>query len=78
MVVPRLIEAGHSPARAEALVAEMPAWETAPPNAVAGLAALWSLFREYKARLGPKDQRPHRARAAAAGRTWLTYRTDHP
>ncbi|GAA2118786.1 phosphotransferase family protein [Actinomadura alba] len=75
MLAPRLIEAGHTPEQAEALLAELPAWKTAPSAAVTGLAALWTLFREYKARYGPPAVRADRARAAAAGRTWLHHRT---
>ncbi|WP_119728028.1 phosphotransferase family protein [Thermomonospora amylolytica] len=75
MLVPRLIEAGHTPEQAEALMATLPAWKTAPADALTGLAALWTMFREYKARYGPQEARAFRARAAQAGRAWVTYRT---
>ncbi|MBX6389725.1 MAG: aminoglycoside phosphotransferase family protein [Frankia sp.] len=75
MLVPRLIEVGHPPGDAEALVADLPAWDSAPSGAITGLAALWTLFREYKARFGPADVRDHRARAAAAGRAWVEHRS---
>ncbi|WP_067489462.1 phosphotransferase family protein [Actinomadura hibisca] len=74
-LVPRLIEAGHTPAQAEALVNTHPGWTTAPADAVTGLAALWSLFREYKALYGPDEARGFRAQAAEAGRAWVNYRT---
>jgi hypothetical protein len=72
--VPRLIEAGHSAAAAERLISRMPGWRMAPASGVTALAALWTMFREYKARYGPVDVRPFRERAATAGRSWLEYR----
>lgn len=73
-LVPRLIEAGHSPAGAERLVSDLPAWQTAPAPAVTALAALWTMFREYKASYGPEEARPFREQAAQAGRSWVKYR----
>lgn len=75
MLVPRLIEVGHTPAQAEALMAALPAWESVPADALTGLAALWTMFREYKALYGPEESRAFRAKAAQAGRAWVTYRT---
>ncbi|MER5420310.1 phosphotransferase [Streptosporangium roseum] len=75
LLIPRLILAGHSPEQAEALAEQVPAWKAAPEAAVTGLAAVWSLFREYVARNGPAPIRASRARAAAAGRAWVEYRT---
>lgn len=75
LLIPRLIEAGHPPATAERLVSRLPAWRTAPGPAVTVLAALWSMFREYKAIYGPEEARPFREQAARAGRSWLEYRT---
>ncbi|NVI90594.1 phosphotransferase [Actinomadura sp. BRA 177] len=75
LLVPRLVEAGHSPAQAEALVAAHPGWNTAPADAVTGLGALWTMFREYKAMHGLADTRGFRAGAAQAGRAWITHRT---
>ncbi|MGP4022357.1 phosphotransferase family protein [Actinomadura sp. 3N407] len=76
LLVPRLIEAGQSPAAAEALVTAHPGWRTAPADAVTGLGALWTMFREYKAMHGPAATRDFRARAARAGRAWIAYRTE--
>ncbi|MFD8561690.1 hypothetical protein ACWDOR_26590 [Streptosporangium canum] len=70
-----LILAGHTPEQAEALAEQVPAWKAAPEAAVTGLAAVWSLFREYVARNGPERIRASRACAAAAGRAWVEYRT---
>ncbi|MEV5409896.1 phosphotransferase [Thermopolyspora sp. NPDC052614] len=74
LLIPRLILAGHTPEAAEQLAERIPAWKDAPPEAVTGLAAVWSLFREFVARHGPERIRASRARAAAAGRKWLEYR----
>jgi Ser/Thr protein kinase RdoA (MazF antagonist) len=74
VLVPRLIEAGHSPADAEQLMAHLPAWRAAPPDAVTAFGALWTMFREYKARYGPADSRAFRAQAAQAGRAWISHR----
>jgi aminoglycoside phosphotransferase (APT) family kinase protein len=78
LLVPRLIEAGHSPAAAERLMSRLPAWHAAPAPAVTALGALWSMFREYKALHGPHDSREFRARAARAGRSWITHRMSQP
>jgi len=74
LFIPRLILAGHTPEQAERLASRIPVWSSAPPEAVNGLAAAWTLFRECVARHGPAPIRSSRARAAAAGRTWLEYR----
>ncbi|MGS2645453.1 phosphotransferase family protein [Streptosporangium sp. G12] len=75
MLAPRFIEAGHTPEQTEALFAQVPAWRSAPANAVTALAALWTLFRLYKARFGPVEGRDFRARAAEAGRAWVHHRS---
>ncbi|MDP9862210.1 MULTISPECIES: phosphotransferase family protein [Streptosporangium] len=75
LLIPRLILAGHTPAEAERLAEQVPAWKSAPEPVVTGLAAVWSLFREFVARRGPEPIRASRARAAAAGRAWVEYRT---
>jgi Ser/Thr protein kinase RdoA (MazF antagonist) len=74
LLVPRLIEAGHSPAGAERLMSRLPAWQAAPPETVTAIGALWTMFREYKALHGPQGTRRFRAQAAQAGRSWITYR----
>jgi hypothetical protein len=74
LLVPRLIEAGHTPATAERLASRLPAWPTAPGPAVTALAAFWTMFREYKAIHGPEDARAFREQAARAGRSWVEYR----
>jgi aminoglycoside phosphotransferase (APT) family kinase protein len=73
-LVPRLVEAGHTPAAAERLVSRLPAWRTASAPALTAIAALWSMFREYKAIYGHEDARPFREQAARAGRSWVGYR----
>ncbi|WP_433358874.1 hypothetical protein [Streptosporangium sp. CA-115845] len=83
-LVPRLIMTGHPPSQAEALMAAVPSWRTAPKEAVAALAALWTLSRLFKVRTGPpkrltgrarKAYMAHAAEAAEAGRSWLVYCT---
>ncbi|MEV7011601.1 phosphotransferase [Streptosporangium sp. NPDC051022] len=75
LFVPRLILAGHTPEQAEQLATQVPAWKAAPESAVTGLAAVWSLFREFVSRNGPAGIQASRAAAAAAGRAWVEYRT---
>lgn len=77
-LIPRLIEAGHSPADAERTMLGLAVLQAAPSAAVTALAALWSMFREYKAMYGPQDSRPFRAQAAQAGRSWVGYRLNWP
>lgn len=74
LLIPRLIEAGHDPAAAEGVMQRVPAWRAAPPADVTALAALWTMFREYKALHGPPDSRTFRAQAALAGRSWISHR----
>ncbi|MEU8379546.1 phosphotransferase [Streptosporangium sp. NPDC048865] len=75
MLAPRFIEAGHTPERTETLLTRVPAWRSAPADAVTAIAALWTLFRLYKARFGPVEGRDFRARAAEAGRAWVRHRS---
>lgn len=74
LLLPRLIEAGHSPASAERLMSQIRSWHAAPPSAVTALGALWTMFREYKALHGPVNGRAFRAQAARAGRAWIAHR----
>ncbi|MEV4304203.1 phosphotransferase [Nonomuraea sp. NPDC049624] len=75
LLIPRLILAGHTPQQAEAVAAQIPAYKSAPDEAVTALVAVWALFREFVARRGPLPIRASRARAASAGRAWVEYRT---
>ncbi|MGW0590975.1 hypothetical protein [Streptosporangium sp. NPDC002607] len=75
MLAPRFIEAGHTSEQTEALLARVPAWRSAPADAVTGLAALWTLSRLYKARFGPVEGRDFRTRAAEAGGAWVRHRS---
>lgn len=75
MLAPRLIEAGHTPQQTEDLISRLPTWEHAPASAVTALAALWTMFREYKSLYGPENVREYRAQAANAGRTWMDHLT---
>ncbi|MFI6496428.1 phosphotransferase family protein [Nonomuraea typhae] len=73
MLAPRLIQAGHTPEQTDVLLSGLVAWGSAPRRAVTGLAALWTLFRIYKALHGPAGVRDDRARAAEAGKAWMDY-----
>lgn len=75
LLVPWLIKYGRTPEQAEHLAAEAPAWGEAPDRTLTGLAAAWTLFREYMAHHGPVSLREQRARSAAVGRTWVRHRT---
>lgn len=73
LFAPRLVEAGHSPAEVDDLLCTVPAWREARRDALPGLAALWTMFRLYKAMHGPEEHREARARAAGAGKAWMLY-----
>lgn len=71
MLLPRLIQAGHSPADAETLVAAA-GLALGDIPAVTPLAVLYTLDREHAALHGPDPQ--HAANEAAAGRAWALHR----
>jgi Ser/Thr protein kinase RdoA (MazF antagonist) len=73
LLAPRLIEAGHTPQQADGLLSGVPHWNQVQGPVVTGLAALWTMFREYKALFGPEDTREFRMRAASAGLAWMDY-----
>lgn len=75
LFAPRLVDAGHTPEAVDGMLSRVPSWRSAPRDALAGLAALWTMFRLYKALYGPENVRDARARAAVAGRAWLDYLT---
>ncbi|MEV8630767.1 phosphotransferase [Streptosporangium sp. NPDC051023] len=75
LLIPRLIDAGHSPAQAERAAARVPAWSEAPPAAVTGLTAVRMLFAARMAETGPAHLRAKRLRTAAACRAWVDHRT---
>ncbi|MGW4411582.1 phosphotransferase family protein [Nonomuraea sp. NPDC004702] len=74
LLIPRLILTGHALPQVEAIASQVPAYKSAPEDAVTALVAVWSLFHEFVARRGPLPIRAARARAAAAGRAWVEYR----
>lgn len=74
LLVPRLIDAGHTPEQAEEFAARFPAWESAPPDAVTALASVRFLFSARMAEVGPPHLQEKRLRAASAGRAWVEYR----
>ncbi|WP_162824290.1 phosphotransferase family protein [Peterkaempfera bronchialis] len=78
-LVPQLIRAGHSPARAEELMADVASWNGAPPEAVTSFAAAQAGYWERSSRLPAPPGVPHlrgyQAEMAAIGRTWIAHRT---
>jgi len=74
-LLPRLIDAGHTPAEAEDVAARVPAWGAAPGDAVTALAATRALFATRMADVGPAHLQAKRLRTAAACRAWVEYRT---
>ncbi|MFF0249901.1 phosphotransferase [Streptosporangium sandarakinum] len=75
LLIPRLIDADHTPEQAEQAAARLPAWGAAPTGAVTALAATRTLFAERLTTAGPELLRPKRRRMAAAYRAWVEYRT---
>ncbi|WP_436761136.1 phosphotransferase [Streptosporangium sp. V21-05] len=75
LLVPRLIDAGHTPAEAEDVAARVPAWSSAPVDTVTALAATRTLFAARMAETGPQHLRAKRLRTAAACQAWVEYRT---
>ncbi|MEV7013253.1 aminoglycoside phosphotransferase family protein [Streptosporangium sp. NPDC051022] len=75
LLIPRLIDAGHTPAQAEQAADRVPAWSTAPPDAVTSLATVRGLFSARMAEIGPASLQVKRLQTAAACRAWVEYRT---
>jgi len=75
LLMPRLVDAGHTPAEAEEVAARVPAWSSAPADVVTALAATRALFAARMADIGPEHLRAKRLRTAAACRAWVEYRT---
>jgi len=70
-LIVRLVLAGHTPAQAEACVAETAAWQDAPTYAVdvfaRGLTTMW-------AEIADADPTPWKRKMAASARSWLAHR----
>lgn len=67
----RLIHAGHTPVKAEAWVADLPAWTDAPPRGVdvlaGALARMWG-------QIADTDPTPWKRQMADAARAWQDHR----
>lgn len=76
MLLPQLILAGHTPADAEAIMSRVPAWRSAPPDAVTRFAvALTGYWVEALHRDGLGEElQAYRRRAVQAGRAWIGHR----
>lgn len=79
-LVPQLIRAGHTPARAEALIAGLTSWTAASSDAITSFAAAQAGYWERSSRLpappGVPYLRGYQADMAAIGRSWIEFRTD--
>lgn len=76
LLAPQLIRAGHTPARAEAVLARVPAWRAAPAGTVTDLAIAMTGFWTLQARAPVSAElQAYRRSAAAAGRAWIAHRT---
>ncbi|MER7363259.1 hypothetical protein [Nonomuraea wenchangensis] len=75
LLAPHLIAGHWSPEEVHALLWAIPAWREAPPELMAGMTALWTLFHLHQGHL---LSQPHEGsvRLADAGREWLTYLVD--
>jgi thiamine kinase-like enzyme len=78
-LVPHLILAGHTPARAEQALAAVPAWRDADPDVITSYAiafgGYWTRMSRLPAPPGVPNLRAYQARAAIAAMTWVAYRT---
>jgi thiamine kinase-like enzyme len=73
-LAPQLVAAGHSVEQADELLLEAtPIWLEAPPDLVAGLAAVWSLYHLHQAQYGAGKRREDEQRLADAGQEWMRY-----
>lgn len=68
MLLPRLAAAGHQAGDALEVIAELPGWQDLP---VAGVVALWTMFRHCKALTGPTQDRGKYVPSVSAGQTML-------
>jgi len=78
-LVPHLILAGHTPARAEQALATVPAWRDAEPDVITSyaiaFAGYWTRVSRQPAPPGVPNLRAYQARAAIAAMTWVACRT---
>lgn len=71
LLLPRLIDAGHTPSSAAAAATSVPAWRDAPADAVDALCAARALFATRMADTGPPLLAAKRRRTAAACLAWV-------
>ncbi|MFG2333990.1 hypothetical protein ACGFMM_30835 [Streptomyces sp. NPDC048604] len=74
-LVPQLILAGHTAPDAEKWAARIPAYQQADPAAVTAFATSLTAYWTSRADQGSPRLQTYRARAAAAGRAWITERS---
>ncbi|WP_046472448.1 aminoglycoside phosphotransferase family protein [Allosalinactinospora lopnorensis] len=74
LLIAPMIEAGYSPAAAEAWAAQYPAWAHAPPRALDAIAVARFLFLAEKADNGPEWLAEGRRRALWSHQAWAEHR----
>ncbi len=79
-LVPHLILAGHTPAAAEAALADVPTWRDTEPAVItsyaAAFAGYWARNSRRPAPPGVPHLRAHQARAATAATSWVAHRAN--
>lgn len=77
-LVPHLILGGHTPAAAEAVLADVPTWRDTDPAVItsyaAAFAGYWARNSRRPAPPGVPHLRAHQTRAAAAATSWVAHR----
>lgn len=77
-LVPHLILAGHTPAAAEAAIADVPTWRATDPAVItsyaAAFAGYWARNSRRSAPPGVPHLRAYQARAATAATAWVAHR----
>ncbi|HEX4814451.1 MAG TPA: hypothetical protein VFV66_17045 [Nonomuraea sp.] len=76
LLAPLLVAEGHHPEEAEQLLAELPVWNRAPRQGVAGLAALSALAHMHDARSALNGKRQLYACRVKGGLLWLEHLVD--
>jgi aminoglycoside phosphotransferase (APT) family kinase protein len=77
-LVPHLILAGHTPAAAEAAIADVPTWRATDPAVITSyataFAGYWARNSRRPAPPGVPHLRAYQGRAATAATTWVAHR----
>ncbi|NUK02941.1 hypothetical protein HRW23_34520 [Streptomyces lunaelactis] len=74
-LVPQLVLAGHTAHDAEKWAGQVPAYQQADDTAINAFATALTRYWVSRAAQGSPELRAYRARAADAGRTWVSHRS---